>query len=589
MVLTEFQTPCLSLANQPLCSSGESYLKLAQSDSNKAEKNSTGSHDLSKNSRKRASCDEVQASHPLNVEASEKNNAVEFIQYWRTKYPNTFPLQREINAFSDLCSLPQSFVKALLNQMLLSGNEKVIQHSQEQPSTKRPKTDDQSQLLNRETELTSDEIFFKNAITEVRRRWPKCKPMLDPAILRRDDARIYQCTLLCGKNFPKKGEWRRHEERNYPQEGWICSLDVTVVVMGYLTCVYCGAQDPGTDHIHRNHATSKPCRPKPLNAHGRIFTRKDRFRNHLEKEHPGISSLEYMNRNHLLINSKFPRRCGFCSEYDFKDWPDRIQHLGDHFEHGKDMSSWNLSSADNFKDGGDRTDDGSLPEDDSPDTTDNERGIPQKHGTSGSRCHTNFGGGNSFAPHVNALFAVAPRVEHDIINTLKDPGQFSKPSSYAATEFQRNTETGVAKSSKLRLIHLKSTVPKTNDRGHSSVDPIQDHDEILVPTRVGKTIRKAVKGGGSNHNASMKARPEPATLDPQKAPQFLEWKTDCCATPQPSDNKPPEKRQPQREEKFQLGTNVNNRGLLETSGTKYSKFSSKENTAGEQDATSVTL
>jgi hypothetical protein len=35
----------------------------------------------------------------------------------------------------------------------------------------------------------------------------------------------YACTSRCGARFKKKDAWRKHEEINYPQELWCCSLD----------------------------------------------------------------------------------------------------------------------------------------------------------------------------------------------------------------------------------------------------------------------------------------------------------------------------------------------------------------------------
>jgi hypothetical protein len=277
------------------------------------------------------------------IEDSEKNNAVNFIKDWLVRYPEIFPQSKEIVALSDLCRLPQPMVQTLLNQTLRLGKSDAMHPKQDQPRNKRAKTIPESQPLRQEVTCPSDTMILGQAALWVKERGPKCRPVQDPALLCRDETRIYQCTLQCGSRFRRKDDWRRHEEQNYPQEGWICNLNATTVVNGVLTCVYCDSPSPAIHHAkqsHRKGGASKHCQDKPLDARGRISFRKEHFVHHLEKIHPIIPTAEYVIQSHFLIDSNFPRSCGFCPRYEFRRWQERIEHISGHFEDKRDMSSW---------------------------------------------------------------------------------------------------------------------------------------------------------------------------------------------------------------------------------------------------------
>jgi len=154
-------------------------------------------------------------------------------------------------------------------------------------------------------------------------------------------------------SFGRKNDWRRHEEQHHPQEGWICDLDATAIVNSILTCSYCDTHDPEVDHAVHNHqkrVAISHCKNKPLDARGRIFYRKEHYLHHLDKNHPSIPSAEQVSKNHFVVDSSFPRGCGFCVQYQFGNWQDRIEHLGHHFENGENMSSWKPPNSGNWQD-----------------------------------------------------------------------------------------------------------------------------------------------------------------------------------------------------------------------------------------------
>ncbi len=452
----------------------------------------TGSHGLFPKSRKRAFCDELQVNlvpgmeHLVNnsrdavVEASEKINAVGFIQDWRTRYPDTYPMEKEINAFSELCKLPRPFVSRLLNEMLPSRKTEVTLPLQEQSSTNRLIKKPRLRLPGQETAPVSDRVFLEQATKWIKEKAPKCKPVSNPALLRRHDSKIYQCILQCGSSFLRKGEWRRHEELNYPQEGWVCSLDATVVVMGILICVYCGVQNPDVDHAHQehhDHAVSKHCKHKPFNAPGRFFKRKERFRKHLKRDHPGVPSEEYASRNYLSIKSNFPSQCGFCLEYMFKDWPDRIQHLGKHFEDGQDMLSWKSPSLGNLNGDKDYTGDGNSPDNDFPNSGDSEREDTSKGGSSGSGNRVKFYGAKSGPWQADVLSLALKSDENDLNIAHEEAEQSSTSDNQVASQLENSTDAGRVKWRTRKSYNSKTSIQEIGQRCASPVRPQHDPSE----------------------------------------------------------------------------------------------------------------
>ena len=150
-----------------------------------------------------------------------------------------------------------------------------------------------------------------------------------PQIIIRDEEQPYACTSRCGAKFKSKGEWKRHEETNYPQELWYCCI--------------------GT------------CKSKP--AKKRVSFRKDHYKNHLIKQHGYIQvTNQDLRESRFPINSLFSRQCIFqnCDEC-FEDWKERTNHIAKEFEEPWDIAQWRdineeTNDADSGMDGHDKLD-----------------------------------------------------------------------------------------------------------------------------------------------------------------------------------------------------------------------------------------
>jgi serine/threonine protein kinase len=170
-----------------------------------------------------------------------------------------------------------------------------------------------------------------------------CRPTSDKSLLLRDEEKKYQCTFKCGANFTRKEDLKRHEEeKNYPQEGWICNVEPVVTVENISTCAYCRLSNPSMSHAHDEHRNRIPlCHERELSAAGKIFLRKKRFEEHYKAFHPALPVTEYVNRCHFIVHSEFPKWCGFCERsHHFDGSKTRNHHMAKHFEEGLDMTKW---------------------------------------------------------------------------------------------------------------------------------------------------------------------------------------------------------------------------------------------------------
>lgn len=106
-------------------------------------------------------------------------------------------------------------------------------------------------------------------------------------IIRRHERRTgnYQCTSGCGRRFREPSELFRHENSMYMQELWFCTR--------------CGNLDDASEE--------------------HLFYRKDKFRDHLRKQHPDWLSTGGLWDCKVPQGSfQFPRRCGFCDRNRFR-------------------------------------------------------------------------------------------------------------------------------------------------------------------------------------------------------------------------------------------------------------------------------
>lgn len=235
----------------------------------------------------------------------------------------------------------------------------------------------------------------------------KCRPTPNRALLSRDEEKIYQCTFKCGARFTRKADLRRHEEeKNYPQEGWICDVNAAVLVDGIRTCAYCKLQNPSMTHAAAKHRNRVPfCHEKGMDARGKIFTRKKRFVEHFKTFHPALPVADYLNTYRFVVESKFPRWCGFCAQsQDFNGSKARNDHMASHFESGLDMSKWRdpIGLNKTVDEDGDTDGDGDQSDEDANDDIDDDEdheildsnGHPKDGFSSGDRSQSNTGTAN---------------------------------------------------------------------------------------------------------------------------------------------------------------------------------------------------
>ncbi len=164
-----------------------------------------------------------------------------------------------------------------------------------------------------------------------------CKPPKDDSTTTNSRRpRIYPCSF-CSWVFADKDSWRRHEELKCPQEGWLCNLDTTVQIGASSQCTHCNAEAPDMNHFHTNHSEhtkSGPYCKRPLGSK-RVFSRKERFVDHLTKAHPSLPPQvrsEIVIQSRFNVSSVFERNCHICLVYEFWDWQDRINQLAQHAE-----------------------------------------------------------------------------------------------------------------------------------------------------------------------------------------------------------------------------------------------------------------
>ncbi|KAJ4176550.1 hypothetical protein NW767_015412 [Fusarium falciforme] len=151
------------------------------------------------------------------------------------------------------------------------------------------------------------------------------------------DGRLYQCTF-CTDTFKSRYDWTRHEgSLHLVLEKWTCLLlgprhhDPAEDVA---RCVFCDDRDPTEAHLESHHAAK--CMSKPLSA--RTFLRKDHLRQHLRLAHAVDEVTDSMGAWRSK-EANIRSRCGFCGER-FTTWPDRNDHLADHFRDGAHMRDW---------------------------------------------------------------------------------------------------------------------------------------------------------------------------------------------------------------------------------------------------------
>ncbi|KAJ4366322.1 hypothetical protein N0V83_007958 [Neocucurbitaria cava] len=281
-------------------------------------------------------------STPRSIEVGLSDEAADVCATWFNKYA-VLPSDRHIDSLSQLTGESADAIRSWFGRLLKQGmggshgdsayksqtNLNIQQDTfwNDHFSTGVAQTSPPQLLLQQSQEdTTSPEAACSHENTTVvqpastlRGSKKRCTPTEDRQLLSRDPNKIYQCTRKCGKRYGRKCDWKRQEEEAYPCKSWVCSL--------------CTSE--GVENV-------KPC------------FRKYHFVQHFRNIHPEINPAEYEEASVVSSETEFPRKCGFC-RHRFVSRQERIDHIADHFKHGKCMLDWKEEADDDS--GSDNTDD----------------------------------------------------------------------------------------------------------------------------------------------------------------------------------------------------------------------------------------
>jgi hypothetical protein len=157
---------------------------------------------------------------------------------------------------------------------------------------------------------------------------------------------LFYCTSKnCGYSTHIFIDWKRHEEgeKHWPQERFMClecpRVPPPMDISGSPLCEFCNSLF-GFGEVPRAHYL----RCVSARQNGTTFSRKDHLIPHLREEHGLTFTNLHIITWRYSINSRWPRRCGFC-ETQFTTWDERMRHIAEHFEEGRDMANWKWPSA----------------------------------------------------------------------------------------------------------------------------------------------------------------------------------------------------------------------------------------------------
>jgi hypothetical protein len=196
---------------------------------------------------------------------------------------------------------------------------------------------------------------------------------------------LFYCTRKnCGYSTHICTDWKRHEEgeKHWPQERFMClecpRAPPPMDISGSPLCEFCNSPF-GFGEVPRAHYL----RCASARQDGTTFSRKDHLIPHLREEHGLTFTNLHIITWRYSIDSRWPRKCGFC-ETQFTTWDERMRHIAEHFEEGKDMADWKWPSArpKDFRPQGPR---------DQPKDDDSDHGNDFDGGSGGSR-HKNLAG-----------------------------------------------------------------------------------------------------------------------------------------------------------------------------------------------------
>lgn len=115
-------------------------------------------------------------------------------------------------------------------------------------------------------------------------------------------------------------------------ERWECSPNGPTAINpdnGLIVCLFCGQYNPDENHLV-NH--------NPSACQERAFSRKDHLKQHLRLVH-NAALTDLTTKLWKTAQPDITSRCGFC-QASLSTWPDRVDHLANHFKLGCTMRSW---------------------------------------------------------------------------------------------------------------------------------------------------------------------------------------------------------------------------------------------------------
>ena len=289
-----------------------------------------------------------ETAHALDAAGADRldSNTEEFCQFWLKRFPGRWPEEPEFAAFQRLTGVSSGKIKGWFVQKLLQTHTTTATNCGKSPSQTPEelssnlvtRIDSPSKLGNLSNNETGTGLT--KFIPDVRH----CVATRNRNCFARDASRPFQCTHKCGQKFPRKGEWVKHEQKNHPQRIWLCMIGAELLVDGTRTCSYCDMKNPTGSHLATQHwgdigspgVADPGCRKQ--------FTRKDHYLIHLKSVHGERDMERYEPISRVDLPDRLDgwyRWCGFCGSEDcFARWKNRIDHIGRHFKHGKDMRHW---------------------------------------------------------------------------------------------------------------------------------------------------------------------------------------------------------------------------------------------------------
>ncbi|CAO2657923.1 Nn.00g071830.m01.CDS01 [Neocucurbitaria sp. VM-36] len=367
-------------------------------------------------------------STPKSIEVGLSDEAADVCATWFNKYA-VLPSDRHIDSLSQLTGESADAIRSWFGRLLKQGmggshgdsayksQTNLVQQEafwNDHFSTGAAHTSPPQMLLPQPQEdTTSPEAPCSHENTTVvqpastlRGSKKRCTPTDDRQLLARDPNKIYQCTRKCGKRYGRKCDWKRNEEEGYPCKSWVCSL--------------CTSE--GVENV-------KPC------------FRKYHFVQHFRNIHPDINAEEYEEASVVCSETEFPRKCGFC-RHRFVSRQERIDHIADHFKHGKCMLDWKEEADDDSHDSDSADDDDDPPSGDGFDGSEPSNQPPRDpRGGAGSKY---YGGGNggsgsdAQAPHGGFFqFQLSQLNEGDSGSQLTSADQHIKPADALQSDQQQ--------------------------------------------------------------------------------------------------------------------------------------------------------